>query len=246
MSTASLLDLLEVDLPSGWSRSTGSRSLLKAIEKGQDKLFKALSRKRRYIGLDNMGFEPYLKTIDGTYEYEIIAANLSCGALTQKIAGTDYEVPADIVLEIFIDASLSIAYDMSHIGEPCFYGEINPYYMGTERIYMRRVPVDSSPGLENTPPRVRFKDDPGTTTDQYFCGFLWLPPRLISESIPLAIPEDFEDAIEAYVRARMQTSQSGAESEFMNSFMNYWIPKFTREYRRSASAGPKFTEPNYW
>jgi hypothetical protein len=246
MSTETLLDLLEVDLPSGWSRSTGSRSLLAMIEKGQDKLFKALGRKRRHIGSDNKGFEPYLLTTAGTYEYEIVAANLSCGTPIQRINGSNYEVLADIVSEIFIDASTSAAYDMAHVGEPMFYGEINPYYTGSERVYMRIVPVDSKPALQNTPPRVIFKDDPGTTTDQYFCGFLWLPPRLTSESIPLAIPEDFEDAIEAYVRARLQTSQSGAESEFMNSFLNYWIPKFVREYRRSASAGPKYTEPMYW
>lgn len=246
MSTESLLDLLEVDLPSGWSRSTGSRSLLSMIEKGQDKMFKALGWKRRYIGSDNKGFEPYLHTVAGTYEYEVYGTNLSCGTPVQFINGSNREVLLDIVTEIFIDASSMIGYDKAHIGEARFYGEINPYYTGAERIFMRTVPVDCKPALQNTNPRVIFKDDPGTTTDRYFCGVLWLPPRLTSEQIPLAVPEDFEDAIEAYVKAKIQTSQSGSESEFMNSFLRYWVPKFTKEYRRSASAGPKYTEPMYW
>ena len=246
MSTSSLLDLLEIDLPSGWSRSTGSRSLLSLIQKGQDRLFRALSRKRRYIGTDNNGFEPFLKTTAGTYSYDVVAANLSCGALAQTVGGQSYEVIADIVTEIFVDSTEDYGLNILYLGAPYLYGEINPYYIGNNRLFVRSVPVDSSPALENTPPRITFNDDPGTSDKTYFCGFLWLPPRLTSENVPLVIPEDFEEAIEDYVRAKIQKSENGAESDLMKTFVSFWIPKFAKEYRRSSNAAPKFAEPLYW
>ncbi|MDD5394932.1 MAG: hypothetical protein PHE17_18090 [Thiothrix sp.] len=246
MSTASLLDLLEIDLPAGWSRSTGSRSLLSFIQKGQDRLWKSLGYKRIFHGTENKGFEPYLKTVAGTYDYDIIAANLGCGTPQKTIGGTVYAVTPDTVLKIFVDSTEDYGLNMLYMGEPYLYGEQNPYYMGNNRMFVRDIPVDSSPALESTPPHITFKDDPGDSTDIYFCQFNFLPPRLISENIPLMIPEDFEDALRDFVRAQLQASEHGADSDLATKFENFWIPKFQREYRRGANAAQKFTEPLYW
>jgi hypothetical protein len=246
VSTSSLLDLLEIDLPAGWSRSTGSRSLLSFVQKGQDRLFKALGRARRYIGTDNDGFEPYLKTVDGVYGYDIIAENLSCGSLAKTIGGQSYEVVADIVTEVFVDSTEDYGLDFLFLGSPYLYGEVNPYYVGNRRLYVRNLPVDSSPRLEDTPAHITFKDNPGDSTNRFFCGFLWLPPRLVSENIPLVVPEEFEEAIADYVRACLQKSEQGAESDLMKQFVSFWIPQFTKAMRRNANAAPKFTEPMYW
>lgn len=237
MSTKALLNRLMAKISGGWSRSTGDLSVLKLIEQAQDHLLSGIGTKRVFIGSDNKGFPPYLLTTAGNYQYEITGANLSSGTLAKTIGGASYSVTADIVIRVFIDITNSSDYGgMPWCGEPAVYWAFNPFSNSTERLEIAPVAVDSTPALESTNPVITFKFDPGTSTQKYFCEFLWRAPRLVSENIPLVVPPEFEQAIEDYVIGYIQNDENGGINERVGSFWNFWVPKFEDSYNRGAIA----------
>jgi hypothetical protein len=235
MSTKTLLDRLVPRASSGWSRSTGNRSLLKIIEQGQDALVGALGEKRIWRGSDNAGFPPYLQTTAGTYIYEVKAANLSCDAIALLINGTSYTVIPDLVKRIFIDVTLA-GYNtgISWLGQPALYADLNPYANLNERLMVSQVFCETLPAMGPGYPVVTFPFDPGTETAKYFCEFYWRAPRLDSETIPLIVPPEFERALEEYVIGYMQECENGSPSDFTEKFDTYWKPEFVRKF---SSAG---------
>jgi hypothetical protein len=237
MTTKALLNRLVPKISGGWSRSTGDLSVLKLIEQAQDALLKEIGSKRVFRGTDNKGFPPYLLTTAGNYQYEITGAYLSCGTPTKTIGGTSYSLTADIVTRVFIDITNSSDYGgVAWCGEPAVYWAFNPFSSATERLEIALIAVDSSPALEATNPTVTFKTDPGTTTTKFFCEFLWRAPRLVSENIPLIIPQEFESAIEDYVIGTIQGDENGGISDRLTNFWVFWVPKFAEEYNRGAKA----------
>lgn len=205
MSTKTLLDSIVARASSGWNRSTGTRSILSKVAEGQDALINTLGERRIWRGSDNLGFPPYLKTVAGTYTYEIKGSNLSSGTITLLLGGTSYTVVADLVRRIYTgDAEAQTECDIA---------------------------VETMPALGSANPTVIFPFDPGTEDTKYFVEFYWRAPRLVSESIPLVVPLEFERALEEYVVAYMQECENGAVSDFTNKFESFWKPEFARKFK---------------
>ena len=226
MSTKALIDRVQ-PFASGWSR-TGVRSLLTLAKQGRDLLFDYDSPYMHFTSTDNKGFPPYLTTVAGTYRYDLMTANLSA-TLAKTIGGTAYSVKCRKVVRIFVDLSLDYDYNTSLLGNPYLHGFFNPYSTTDTRVAVANIPFTQSPGLEDTDAYIDFLEDPGTSTDRYFVDFLWEPPRLTAETIPLVVPEIFEQAIEKYMIGRIQEYASGQPSNQMREFIEYWIPKFRHE-----------------
>jgi len=235
MSVTGIIDRV-FPYASGFGR-TGTRSILQLIERAQDRLYAYDGQFMRFIDpTDNKGFPPYLQTTAGTYKYDITAANLSCSSLVKRIGGTDYAIRCREVKKVFRDVSKSDYGNVQWIGKPYIFYNENPYNVNTDRLQVADIPVEAHPALENTSAYVIFPFDPGTTTDVYFCDFLIEPPRLDSESIPLSVPLDYEEAIEDFVMGRIQRLSNGTPNDFEARFQEYWIPKFRSEVATSGAS----------
>lgn len=226
MSVKSLIDEILPYAP-GFNRS-GTRGLLTMIQRAQDLLFDYDGPYMRYFDMTNQGWPPFLLTTAGTYRYEITGANLSCGALTKTIGGVARTVRARRVMKIFVE-STTIDYTRRWLGTPYLSSWVNPYTTSTNRLEVADVAVESEPALENTNAAVYFKEDPGTTTDVYFCEFVWEAPRLTSENIPFVVPLKYEEAIEDYVLGTIEKRQNGRSGERLQKFHEYWVPEFRQD-----------------
>lgn len=235
MSTRGIIDRVLPWCP-GWERSSGRKNLLKVLQQGVDKLFNWDNDIMVYRGTDNQGFPPYLITTAGEYDYSVSSANLSCGAITRNIGGTDFTLVAKRVKKIFIDTSgMTPPYFDVWTGQP-YRINVNPYNIGSEtRLFIADIGISSQPGYENTAPTVKFQKDPGTHSDKYFIEFLIGAPRLTSENIEIPIPEDFEEDLETYIIGFVQWRESGRKSDNLLSFETESIPNF-REYMGSCSS----------
>lgn len=235
MSTTGIIDRVLPWCP-GWERSSGRKNLLKVLQQGVDMLFNFDDDAMIYRDTDNKGFPPYLTTVAGTYRYSITSANLSCPSITRNIGGTSYTLTARKVKRIFIDTStLTPAYFDSWTGIP-FRVNINPYNIGTEsRQFIALHEVSSQVGYENTPPYVDFQSDPGSHSDKYFCEFYIGAPRLLSESIQIPVPVEFEEALEDYVIGYVQKRESGRTNDNLQRFKAETIPEFQDNIRSAAS-----------
>jgi hypothetical protein len=242
MSTKTLLDDIAPQVREGYSRSTGTRSLLALIQKGQDKLFRYDGPQFRYLGTDNLGWVPYIKTVAGVFEYEIVAANLNnVTSLVRVINGVSYPIRARTVLDVFVD-STNIDYGKRWIGEPYVFYWQNPYSTATSRLSVVGIPVDSYEATGLTSAKIIFKEDPGDSTDKYFIRFTIEPPRLTSESVPLIIPEYYEEAIEDYVIGTIQKRENGTVGDRWSLFhtnrpgIPSWLSRFHQELSRGAQS----------
>jgi len=234
MSTKTLIDRI---LPhaSGWSR-TGTRSILTLIQEGQDELFDYDSPSMRFLDDSNTGFPPYLHTTSGTQKYEITTANLST-TLAKTINSVSYNIRCRRVIRIFVDLTTSENFAYRWIGEPFVYAYTNPYSTRTtNRIQVADVPFDTIMPNETDPLAIMFKEDPGTTTTTFFIDFVWEPPRLTSESIPLIVPTTYHQALIEYCIGQVQMLANGKYNEFQERFEKYWKPRFRTDagyYRNS-------------
>jgi hypothetical protein len=244
VSVKSLIDQI-LPYADNWSR-TGTRSILALVQEAQDELLDGNGSNRIWIGTDNEGFPPYLTTVAGTYEYDITAANLSADALTVTIGGSARTVRAKQVQRVFVDTTEgNYDYAKRYLGKPYVYVGENPFSTARNRIIVAPVPVDSYPALENTSARIRFKEDPGATDDQYFVEFTWEAPRLVSENIPFAIPKEYEPAIRDYVLGTIQALNSGKESDLLVKFRELWLPRFRQSTYGGAQADDNQVELRY-
>ena len=236
MSTKSTVDRI-APYATNWAR-VGNRSILALMQEAQDELFDTDLKNLIWIDPENEGYPPYLNTTAETYQYSITAANLvGVSSITRSIGGTDRVVRARKVLRVFIDTtSGDYDYDKRWLGAPAIYRSQNPYSQQSTRISISSVPVDSYPALEGTTAYIIFKEDPGTTTDKYFVEFAWEPPRLTSESIPLAVPRLFENALEDYVFGKIQKYENGKTNDNLTKFYGYWRTRFKKEIYSGAQA----------
>lgn len=241
MSTSGIIDRVLPWCP-GWERSSGRKNLLKVLQQGVDMLFNFDDDAMIYRDTDNEGFPPYLTTVAGTYRYSITAANLSCTTIARNIGGTDYTLTARKVKRIFIDTSiLTPAYFDSWTGQP-FRININPYNIGSEaRLYIAMHDVSSQVGYENTPPYVDFQTDPGSHSDKYFCEFYVGAPRLLSESIRIPVPVEFEEDLEDYIIGYVQKRESGRTNDNLERFKLESVPKYQDTIRSAASTVEQYT-----
>jgi len=240
MSLQSLLDRLEARGGTGWDRSTGSQSLAKIVEIGQDQLIDDVYDKRVWIDPGNNGYPPYLKTVAGTNTYDIIAANLNgVTSITKNIGGSEVEVVPEIVTKVFTDVSSSYAYSRAPIDLQAY--DVNPFSSDSSRQRILLIPVRVEGALENTPARVTFPFDPSTHDDYYYCEFLWQAPRLISEFIPLVVPLKFELALEEFVVGYCQEFEHGGLSDYIVTFFTRqmsngqsWVDRYKTYMQRGA------------
>lgn len=241
MSTSGIIDRVLPWCP-GWERSSGRKNLLKVLQQGVDLLFNFDDDAMIYRDTDNQGFPPYLITVAGTYRYSVTSSNLSCPSIVRNIGGTPYTLVARKVNRIFIDTSLlTPAYFDSWTGQP-FRININPYNIGSEsRLYIALHEVSSQVGYENTPPFVDFQTDPGTHSDKYFCEFYVGAPRLLSESIQIPIPVEYEEALEDYIIGFVQKRESGRTNDNLQRFLNEVVPKYQDNIRSAASTKEPYT-----
>jgi len=237
MSTKTLIDRLE-PWCSGWNRSTGKKNLLHIIQVALDELY-ALDDTDRFIyrSTDNKGFPPYLKTVAGTYRYNIEAANLSCGAIIKSIGGVNYNLIARTVKRVFIDATQPQADYFNYVSAD--YPYIDEYYgVSNERINVRDIKVSSQPGYadSNQPPTVDFPFDPGTNNTKFFIEFTYGAPRLLSEAIPIPVPEDFIEEIEKFCIGYVQGRESGRlQNDMTQYFRDVVCPRFVNRMNAGAT-----------
>jgi hypothetical protein len=244
VSTKGIIDRVVPWCP-GWARSSGKKNLLKVLEQGLDKLFNWDDESMIWRGSDNQGFPPYLTpTLAGTYDYDVIAANLSCGAITRDIGGTSYTMVARKVNKVFIDITQADYDETAWFGTP-YYLNTSPYAISNTRRQFVDYKISSQPAYENTPPRVKFLTDPGATTDTFFIEFFIGCPRLTSESIRIPIPEEFEVDLENYIIGFVQWRESGRPGDNITYFENVTIPKFRAMMSSCANPVPTRTPPNY-
>lgn len=244
MSTKSLVDFC-VPFAQQWGRS-GTNSILALLQEGQDELFRTDAAVAQWFGADNEGFPPYLKTSAGVHEYDITAANLSASALTVGIGGTDYPVRARRVLKVFIDATNGgHGYGHRWLGKPYLWSGINAHSLARTRLMVADVPVQRIEALEGTTAKVRFREDPGATTDKYFCLFTYEPPRLLSTRIPLAVPAFWERALRDYVLGTIETMASGSQSEKLSKWETVWVPQFKGEFAIEGDPADFETSPRW-
>lgn len=244
MSVKGIIDRVVPWCP-GWSRSSGKKNLLKVLQQGLDQLFKFDDECMIYRGTDNKGFQPYLTpTVSGTYDYDITAANLSCGAITRDIGGTDFTLVARKVNKIFVDITMADYDESAWFGTP-YYLTTSPYGLSNIRRQFVDYKISSQPGYENTPPRVKFLTDPGSTTDTFFVEFFIGCPRLTSESIRLPIPEDYEVDLENYVIGFVQWRESGRPNDNITYFETMTKPRFQADMSSCANPVNTRTPPNY-
>jgi len=202
------------------------------VQDGLDELTDCDAPYMRWIGTDNEGFPPYLITVAGTYRYQVIGANLSCGlaGLVKSIGGVDYAIRARRVISLFMDVSADdFDFRGRWLGAPYQWVAVNPWTSQTDRLSVANLAVDQTPATEDEPATLTFKEDPGATTDKYFCLFAWEAPRLTSNSIPLPISKSFERALYDYVRGITSEDANADESIWTKRFYNYWKPRFEKE-----------------
>jgi len=241
MSQKLLIDRI-VPFANNWSRT----DIQRLIGEARDELFEYDGPFNFFIDpSDNQGFPPYLQTVDGTYKYEITATNLSVTSLVKTFNGTDYPIVCRKVQRVYIDVTRNNDYDQSWVGEPAVSYLMNPYTQQTTRLYVAPIAVDSFPALEDgTAAYIVFKNNPGTTTSKFFVEFLWSPPPLTSELIPLCIPKEYEKAIEDYVIGKIKRRSNGKMSEDESRFYNFWIPRFHQMVLTSGvQANDRMVEP---
>jgi hypothetical protein len=224
----------------GWSR-TGTKSILDLIQQGQDELFDYDSPAMRFIPPDNQGFPPYLKTVDGTCKYDIVDANLS-SPLLMNVGGADRPIRCRRVAKIFVDCT-KLEYNFQGLGEPYLYSFQNIYAQKSERVRVAAIPIHSFPALENTNASIIFLDNPGTSADKYFCEFVWEPPRLLSENIPLVVPQSYEKALMRYVIGEIQFLANGLRNQIQDEFEKYWKPRFHSEMNYGIQQSSNETSP---
>ncbi len=209
----------------GWDR-TGTRSLATLAQEGQDEMLDYDANYMIWVGTGNKGFPPYLQTTTPTQRYAINSTTLA-ETLTKTIAGTSYTVRCRRVLRVFVDISQAgYGHQRSWLSEPYVWNFRSPYSLTDTRLYVANVPIRPEPALENTEASIDFIEDPGTTTDRYFCEFLWEAPRLTAETIPLVIPQDFERALEDYIIGKVEDFENGQISVRTQRFESYWLPKW--------------------
>jgi hypothetical protein len=225
MSTKTLLDRIVPQIP-GYSRSTGNRSLLVDMQAAMDELTNTNAACRIYKGSDNLGFPPYLKTVADTYDYEIIADNLSASNLVKKLNGTNYPINARVINKVFVDVTQATHYGIRFIGKPYPYTGHNPYSTANSRLFVADIGVNSYPRQEGTPARVHFNEAPTAGDEIYFVEFTYESPRLLSELIPIDVPSEYEQAIEDYVVGLAQIRANGKMSDRYQNFFDYWKPRF--------------------
>jgi hypothetical protein len=241
MSTSGIIDRVLPWCP-GWERSSGKKNLLKVLQQGVDMLFNFDDDCMIYRDTDNKGFPPYLITVAGTYRYSISSSNLSCSTISRNIGGTDYTLTARKVRRIFIDSTvITPGYLDSWTGIP-FRLNINPYNIGwQDRLYIAINQVSSQVGYENTPPFVDFQIDPGSHSDKFFCEFYVGAPRLLSESIKIPVPVEYEEALEDYVIGYVQKRESGRTNDNLERFTLEVVPKYQDNLRSAANTDEPYT-----
>jgi hypothetical protein len=223
MSTASLINRI---LPhaSGWAR-TGDRSILRLIQDAQDDLMDYDSPGMRFLDDSNIGFPPYLQTVAGTQKYAITTANLST-TLQKSINGSNYAIRCRRVLRVFVDITIN-TFNYQWVGEPYVYSFSNQFSTrAISRVSVANIPFDTIMGNETDALQIVFKEDPGTTTTTFFVEFVWEPPRLTAETVPLVVPTTYHQAILEYCIGQVQMLSNGKYNDFQQKFETYWKPRF--------------------
>jgi hypothetical protein len=203
--------------------------------------------KRVWIGPNlttvNNSYPPFILTVQGTFDYDLSPANLSCGAPSVTIGGVAYPVMIDSVRRVFVSNSSNLELYLPLVGEPFFLYGVDDYTCEGRSLNnrFRQVAVESYPAYETTPAHVRFSFDPQTTATQYYVEFTCRAPRLLSESVQMPIPVDFELALEDYAVGRIQEIENGQGSQLLQKFESYWIPKYEGRIRQVATAMPTKT-----
>ena len=239
MSVKSLIDQILPYTP-GYTR-TGVRGLLALIQKGQDLMYDYDADSQKWIGTDNKGWPTYLITQSNVFNYDAIAANTVAGAITITLNNTLYNVRIRRVLKVFVDAT-NVDYQKRWVGKPYVWSWSNPFSNEVTRRDVADIPIRSTLALENTPARFSFIDDPGATNNMFFFEFVWEPPRLTSEQVPLVVPAKWEDAIEDYVFGMIQKRQNGKMNDQLTKFETEWIPLFRSETGLGAQITPTETQ----
>jgi len=239
MSIPALIDKI-APYAKGWNR-TGNKSILDLIQQGQDELFDYDSPSMLFYPTDNEGYPPYLKTVDGTFRYDIKDANLS-SPIAVTIGGASRSVRCRRVERVFIDSTMA-DYTVQVQGEPYAYNFPNQCGNSIARLQVANIPMRSFPALESTDAYVQLLHNPGTTADKYFVEFVWEPPRLTGEGMPLVIPQTYEKALMRYVLGEIQFLSNAKPNELQQEFELIWKPRFRAEMGYGVQLSSNETTP---
>lgn len=177
---------------------------------------------------------PVLKTVAGTLEYEITAANLinSAGAAISSIAVNGVTVAPRRIRSVFISTASIVAsgYNPKFRGAEITPIGINPYWQ--RKLYNNRYysavgqPFDKT-DLQGC--KWIFDDDPGATTNCFYVEFFYAPPNISAEtgagSYMVLDSDKWEQCIYDGVAACIEDMANGGSQKFQK-FQEYWIPRF--------------------
>jgi hypothetical protein len=164
---------------------------------------------------------PILKTVAGTYEYEITDANL-----LHSIEINGYSTVCRSIAQLYIMSTdaYKISYLMKFLGEK--YTKLNPNPSRFPITYFQTIACKQYPRREIQPAKVIFPEDPGTHTDLYYIDFYMKAIPLTDESIPMSMDSDeWFDTIVKGVTGYAEKVLSG-ESKNWNEFINIDRKKF--------------------
>ncbi len=175
---------------------------------------------------------PFLETTAGQLEYEIGdgpsgTSNLldsSGGEVLVELTreGTAYPVMARRIRAIFTERT---TWPGPTLGVPItdqwFY---NAGQVPSERFAGMEFVPDDMEGTTNA--KVTFLEDPGTTTNTYYCSFYYTPIDLLSDTIPLTIDGDqWRQALIDGAVGMIEDIENGA-SKRLDKFEKSWKKKF--------------------
>lgn len=242
LSTKELILAIKKD----YGQNIDDPTLLRYLDKIQRRLFLFKGDRMEFVnGADPEFPYPILETQEGVLEYTIDSNSLvdSTGnPVTVNCDGTEVDVAE--VGKVF-----TVRYPRGYYKKTAT-GSITPYqgyYQSFVTSYNNRgvnlrvgsfsdIPVKIIPRTPQSPPKVVFLCDPGTTTansdntSAYYISVYMAPKRITSINSPLSVDVDkWEDALVDGVVGEIEKAIMGGNSMRAEKFEKVWIKKF-REY----------------
>ena len=217
MSTLTVVDEIKLKAPN-WSRD-GARSILAMMNRAQNYLFSKPSLLSVYVD-PATGDYPWLVTASTVMDYAIPNVPYSYPDPNDLSVNIDVELRIHSVREVFSEQIQLHDYG---------FNSIDPYISNIEgrKVRWKFTPV---PANEDRQARVILPFDPGATTEKYKLKELVEPLQLSSDSIPLMVQQDDEEAIIEGALAWIEYFDYG-RSDRLEKFKNGLARDFWNKYK---------------
>jgi hypothetical protein len=162
------------------------------------------------LRLSSSGLPPFIATTDGVYQYD-------CPVECRRTA-----------------AVITMNYPFNRDRTRPVGPRIEYYFKGLGYYQMAVDTRDSLPGAGgvDTPGQLFFKDNPGSTTDQYYHLYYIKPTELTDEDQPITLPHETHYLLRQMVVAMLTTEEYG-----QSAFDSQVIERVARKIRNSLNRG---------